>query len=204
MIELIAGFYLDPSRLKDQPVLDVGCREFEWSSAMHARGHRVVALDPAPDIKGTDVPPGVEFEGSALVSNASEPVQLVVLPNAGASYIHGPAHPNREGQYPHVTVPALTMQQLMSRYQVEHWDAVKLNCEGSEYAILENWPGPIATQLTVSFHEHTGANPNKANPEDTYQRTLNHLKQWYTVERHVKERRPTCPENYWDSLFLLR
>ena len=52
----------------------------------------------------------------------------------------------------------MSILEIGSKFGASHWDVVKLDCEGAEYDVLLDWPGPIAEQITVEFHEHTGAN----------------------------------------------
>ncbi len=52
-----------------------------------------------------------------------------------------------------LTVDCVDIVTLMDREGVTHWDLVKLDCEGSEFDILANWPGPIADQISVEFHD---------------------------------------------------
>lgn len=62
-----------------------------------------------------------------------------------------------------------------------------------------NWPGPIARQISVSFHEH-------AHPigEARIKQIVAHLSKWYDPIRHIKDARYCAGENYWDSVFVLR
>ena len=95
----------------------------------------------------------------------------------------------------------------MKAFDINFWDIVKLDCEGAEYEILLDWPGVISRQITVEFHEHTGAN---SGGEATYKKIIEHLSQWYDVIQHVKgpmyqNGRLMCKAiNYWDSLFVLK
>jgi len=86
--------------------------------------------------------------------------------------------------------------------RVAHWDVIKLDCEGSEYDVLLEWPGPVAEQITVEFHEHTGAN---ARGGSVYDDILGHLSRWYEVIQHELSVRYCLPTpNYYDSLFVLK
>jgi hypothetical protein len=89
--------------------------------------------------------------------------------------------------------------QLSARFQVKQWALVKLNCEGAEYDILKTWPGPIASQIVVSFHEHIGAHVGHNMDE-----IIAHLGQWYRTVQHVRDQRYCAGWNFWDSVFTLR
>jgi hypothetical protein len=81
-----------------------------------------------------------------------------------------------------------------------NWDLIKLNIEGSEYDVLDTWPGPIARQIVVSFHEHTPRARGRAECD----RLIAKISQWYDVQNVVWEKRYGCSENYWDLLFTLK
>ena len=52
-----------------------------------------------------------------------------------------------------IDVPCMTITGLMKVVGIGFWDVVKLDCEGAEFGILENWPGRIARQISVEFHD---------------------------------------------------
>jgi hypothetical protein len=83
---------------------------------------------------------------------------------------------------------------------------VKLDCEGEEFSILENWPGPIATQISVEFHDFTG--PRRALVDEGYyeNKLWPHLCQWYKVVKHdwVDLRGEPAYCGHWDSLLVLK
>lgn len=180
-------------------ILDVGCRGFGLAKHLASIGCEVWSLDPDPDIVDPAVP-GVTFLRQAMISIADErgEVQFVKTQDRSGSFVlegstwHGPEV---------MGVQAVTIEMLMKNYNIGQWDAVKLDCEGSEYSILANWPGPIAKQISFEMHEHTGA----ARGEATIQAIINHLKSWYEPIKHERTLMHGLPTlNYWDSLFVLR
>ena len=180
--------------------LDVGARGYVFAREMARLGLRVVAVDPEPP------PAGFAIEGVTVVEAG-----IVGVGHAGratfASWDNGEPDclvgyggpvPDRARLREVATVD---VRQLMGRFDVRQWDVVKMNCEGAEFDVLQTWPGPIAKQIAVSFHDHTGANPGG---EETYRALLGHLAKWYDVERHVWEDRYSAGFSFWDSLFVLR
>lgn len=92
----------------------------------------------------------------------------------------------------------------MREHEVDFWEVVKLDCEGAEYEILEEWPGPVARQITVEFHDRLGRNP-EAEPERYYARLMERIGHWYDVILHRQTRPPWGGlPTYWDSLFVLK
>jgi hypothetical protein len=91
----------------------------------------------------------------------------------------------------------------MKTHGVDVFEVVKMDCEGAEYDILLNWPGPIARQITVEFHDFLGLRPFP----DYHDALVRHLGQWYKIIKHEEFPHPLAqghPINYWDSLFVLR
>lgn len=172
-------------------VLDAGCRDFHFSRVLASLGARVVAVDADPEVSDPDID-GVRFE-RAVIDTDSGVRRFVVATEPQARHVV------RSAAEDGVDVRAVTIQSLMQTHDVPIWDAVKLDVEGSEYAILRAWPGPIAKQISIEFHEHC-----VPQPPDVYDAIFNHLDQWYRVVQHVKERRHCAAPNYWDTLFVLK
>lgn len=176
------------------PVLDVGCRSFAFSKEMARRGHTVTALDPDPTVEDPHVA-SIEFRRWALVGNPA-----LTAPESRRFRMDPDPQARRLSHDGEVEVSAVNLMFLAGYCWVGHWGLVKLDCEGAEYDILLNWPGPIADQITVEFHEHVAP---KA-PE-VYDAIIKHLGQWYDVVQHEKSLRHCLgTPNYWDSLFCLR
>jgi hypothetical protein len=182
-------------------VLDVGCRHFDFTKAMIAKGYHVISLE-ADD---TVIPwhhRYVCFVQGALVPSCDhrEEKTLIRFGNGTANHLSdivgGLPSDKQENR-----VMGYSIAGLCSRFDTI-WDVVKLDCEGSEYAVLLDWPGPVARQITVEFHEHTNANTE--GPE-VYDRIMKHLGQWYDVVQHdFSCRHGIRTPNYWDSLFILK
>jgi len=179
-------------------VLDAGARGFRFASWFADKNVNVLALDPDPDVKAPMIG-FVTFRPYALSKETSFQM-LARYKDAEANHLVCVKVPGSSVKE-NVKVHAWSIGDLMETLFVESFACVKLNIEGAEYEILENWPGPIAKQIAVSFHDHTGANPEG---EARYGRILNRLGQWYDVARHVKDSRYCAGENYWDSLFVLK
>ena len=172
-------------------VLDGGCMGWGFASDMASRGMRVLAVDPAPRLAVPNLL-GLEFANVALVGKERHRIGWVHQDEAECCYTSDDG--GRQ-------IPARTVPQLMAEYEIGHFDVVKLNVEGAEYEILKHWPGPIAKQITVSFHELVpGRNPE---PKHYFELMLTHISQWYDVAQHERTLKGS-ESNYWDSLFILR
>lgn len=173
-------------------VLDAGCRDFTFSRGMVARGCKVLALDADPTVEDQKID-GVTFLHSAIAAKH------------GLFYFH--MHENPEARSfvsapvddKSIVVTAHTIEELMQAHSVERFDAVKLDVEGAEYDILRNWPGPIARQISIEFHEHVAPRP-----QGIYDEIFKHLGQHYDVIQHEKTARHCTHPNWWDTLLTLR
>jgi hypothetical protein len=189
MIEQIGEHSVRTDLLSKCAILDAGCRGFEFSRWFAERDHMVYACDPAPDI---DVPAFVNhFDRVALLGQSEYHhfFHFKICEDKNASHVA------EDGD---IIVEARIIQNW-NFTKTNPCDVVKLDIEGSEYAVLADWPGPIAKQISVEFHEHC-----RPRGEETINRIIKHLEQWYRVEQHEKTDQHCAGKNYWDSLFILK
>ncbi len=102
-----------------------------------------------------------------------------------------------------LTVDCVNIGQLMEDLGIGHWDLIKFDCEGSEFGILENWPGPIADQISVEFHD---GHPERDGPhrriwEDKFSRIFPQLSAWYSLVQHIFFKQGEW-YGHWDSLLV--
>lgn len=185
MIEVIDNHSVRTDLLVKGPVLDAGARGFVFSKWFAEKGHPVMAYDPSPDIENPHIP-GITFKPYALVGSKVTSPKLVMTDDPGAWYVD----PVKQGR-----AVGFTTIETVKDIQ---WDVIKLNIEGSEYDVLDEWPGPISRQLVVSFHEHTP----RARQRSECDRLIHNMRQWYTAFNVVWDKRYCCSENYWDVLFI--
>jgi Methyltransferase FkbM domain len=201
-LQSLASHTVDIDLLPEEPVvLDVGCRWFDFTRGIlaHRPKARIIAMDASSDVeKDADLPDGVEFFRRALVGHDRNSTNFAegIAGDGGGNFVLDAAS---HGDYRIVRVPCITVSNLM--YVVcgtDYFDAVKLDCEGSEFGILENWPGPIATQISVEFHDWTG--PWKQHGCQEAIRALHYY--GYKTVQHEFSKQGTGI-GHWDSLFVL-
>lgn len=179
-------------------VLDVGCRFFDLTKCFSILGCKVLAIDPSHIVEDPQME-HVIFERCALVGDPSVTSAVFSDSHDAAHLVYG--HRSPTPHVPQYTVPCFSIEKLMAKYKIEHFDVVKLDCEGAEFDILKRWPGPIATQISVAFHDFV----NPAWCKAAYPELLAHIGQWYETVQHepyVRHGHPTpC---YWDSLFTVK
>lgn len=206
-------------------VLDVGCRGFEFSAHFASRGFKVLALDPDPAISDPGIR-GVEFLPFALVHDDKQTTGYVAWedlhwspPTNGSLACEfdprrSDPQPGRQTQLHDVR--CINLRELMRLREVECFELVKLGCEGSEYSILRQWPGPISKQISAEFHDWAGANPADSRPfapsdspslQSFYQDLFAYLEPWYEVVLHDTDAL-FDPEDDWrgymDSVLVLK
>jgi FkbM family methyltransferase len=199
-IERLAEHSVDVDLLPEAPVvLDAGCRGFDFSHAvLDVRPNaRIIAMDPAPESAGSD-DPRITFLNEPLVGlHQSSQMEFVALPNPAACFVRELDSTTLAGK----CVETRTLLWLFSWFQIQKFDLVKLDVEGSEFGILETWPGPIATQISVEFHDHVD---NRKYDEAYFNRLFLGSLADYEVVQHELSEVSNARRGHWDSLFRLR
>lgn len=165
-------------------VLDLGCRGFEFTDALHKLGCNLYPVD-------CDDLPGHSYykcaightEGFCEVIHTSDPLATYVKPST-----------DYNGTHMH------TIESFSKEVGVTHWDLIKMDIEGSELSILWNIRHPIAKQISVEFHAHC----RPVQTKEHLDQLIEHLSQWYTIYNAVWEKRHGCSENYWDVLLIAK
>lgn len=198
MLEL-SSHTIDETILPTSPtILDVGCRNFGFTNAIKSLRPQalVYAMDPDPIIQQPSTS-GVVYYQLALVHDTR-----VISGYASYSTGEGNFLTDLKAYYDAkmLTVPCTNISTFMKNVGIKHWDVIKLDCEGSEYGILENWPGPIATQITVEFHDY---NQRDKYNDAYYAGLFGKLSKWYEVRQH-----PLTPVNghygHWDTVLVMK
>jgi FkbM family methyltransferase len=201
-LQSLASHTIDIDLLPEEPiVLDVGCRWFDFTRGILALRPKasIIALDPSSDVQWEMSLPlwQVHLMHAALVGGDQMWTNFAegIAGDGGGNFA---LDAEKHGDYKIRRVSALNIQGLMSELRINHFDAVKLDCEGSEFGILENWPGPIATQISVEFHDWTG--PWQKHGCQEAIRALHYY--GYKTVQHEFSKQGTGI-GHWDSLFVL-
>lgn len=204
-LQALASHTVDMDLLPEEPVvLDVGCRWFDFVNAIQIRRKhaQAIAMDPARDV----VPPTMETRGAlppftflnaALVGGGHTFQKLAHFSTGEGDFLTTLDRYHDAEMY---EVPCLRIRDVMRECDVTHFDLVKLDCEGSEFGILENWPGPIATQISVEFHDWQ----NPAIRDGSYYDQLmrNQLRRYRLVQHDLSVQGTGL--GHWDSLLCLK
>lgn len=199
-LQALASHTVDLDLLPDCPrVLDVGCRDFGFTRAIVSVRPKaeIIAMDPDRKIVAPNLGGSMVFVCAGLVGDDRTKAQYCSFSTGEANHlVDDYVEPGAETY----SVPC---------YRLGGWldfDLVKLDCEGSEFGILENWPGPVAQQISVEFHD--GLYPDRCKPKtwaeyfaDLFDGPLRD----YRVVQHRRTAVGPAPTwGYWDSLLVLR
>lgn len=204
----IAGHSFDLDRLPERPaVLDVGCRGFDFTAGIRALRPEalIYAMDPDPAIVA---PAGLcHFLCWALVGNGRTWSHYATGSTGEGNFLTSHAvHPD----YTIIDVNCTNIEAVTKMLPAAHsrWDLVKLDCEGSEFSVLETWPGPIAAQISVEWHDWSGTHiPKPSGGWAAYYKSLfARLAQFgYDVVRHeLSDISGRGAWGHWDSTLVLR
>jgi FkbM family methyltransferase len=209
-ITKIADHSVDMDAVPEKPVvLDAGSRSYGFALGMLEKrpGGAVIALEPDPTMTYM-TPIGVKLVREALVGNNRQFSFLAITPSEEARFLlEGMVDKYRYGYGYHDNVPTAHVRctnivSLMQRVGVTHWDVVKMDIESSEFEVLENWPGPIATQISVEFHDWPHLDRYST---DYYNRLLTGPLKDYEFVKHDMYGIGGGPEiGHWDSLLKLK
>lgn len=149
----ISGHSFIEEHLPEAPeVLDVGSRNYDF-----ARGileicpkARVVCIEPdfvVPSPKDSRI----ERVRRALVGDARVRDEYRSFSTGEGNHLAGDTRLTKYPDWQTYQVDCLRLEDLPQT----HWDLVKLDCEGSEFGVLENWPASVtADQISVEFHDY--------------------------------------------------
>lgn len=132
-------------------VLDIGANRGEFAADVRARfGCTVHALEPVPSFHAElNKIPGVTLHPECLASESGT-VELHLRSNGDATLYES------SGDGVRMSVPSITLDQLVEKVAVDEIDILKLDLEGAELDVLETTlEGTLrrARQITVEFHD---------------------------------------------------
>lgn len=158
--KLVCEHTIDVDLLPKKPlVLDVGCRMFNFCEEILALRPEaaIVAMDPGPDIEPpTDT--RILFVNFALIETEQE---FAYLKMAGCESVYSLTPVPGWAK-----VPVRSPSCIFARWP--YFDLIKFDCEGAEFEILENWPGPVAGQINIEFHDNRKSVDGKGLPQSYF------------------------------------
>ena len=167
-------------------VVDVGCYGYDFSTAaLQAGASRVLAFDledlsPPPDDR-------IVFQNLA-VTGMGGPRRFIKEAKRNAWRLSPIGIPE---------IQSVSLQQLMLDNGLSEIELLKLDCEGSEFEILENLPAGVR-QISVEFHLHVWPQHSQR-----VKHLMERLSRTYDVVQHQMTRRHALDKlNYWDTLLV--
>lgn len=188
MIQIISEHKVETSLINGGVAIDVGCRNWGFSQAMHDMGCQVYAFD----IEDMTPPEGITFFKQAVHTF-----------NGTVSF-----DPNRDKQATHIrfdgnkgmlNVECISINTIYRSLEGRTVDVLKLDCEGAEYFILSD-PDfkPVPKQISIEFHQH--AQPQIH--EQLFQKCMDNLLKHYVAVDHERTAQHGAGFNWWSSLFI--
>lgn len=159
-------------------ILDLGCRGFEFANHFKDK-HNVYSVD-------IDTLDGEYFQ--LAISDKDGWCGIEQTKDPQATHI-------KEGN----EIKMMTLKSFSDFVNVNHWDLIKMDIEGEEMKVLRSSRHPIANQISVEFHAHTGKQTRKEIDD-----LLDWLKRFYWIENRDWEERHCCSANYWDILLIAK
>lgn len=186
-------------------VLDIGCYGFGFSKEIKNYVKNVICVDPNPQIK--DIP-DVIFENKAIVvSGGNKQIKYNIFNDKSGNSLLTSNHDWCIFEKS-IYVDTITIDDIMTKYNISQFELIKIDIEGYEYELLNNIDWNISKQYSVEFHDFRGLNPYYPNDEEYYRLLLEKLSKYCSYINHKKTHHPGFPHgrgfNYWDSLFVLK
>lgn len=153
--------------------LDLGCNDFIMSRHLINLGLKVIGVDP---IKNIQIPQDLlENKNFIFLENACVGLKkyntktYYEYSHFGANSIYNNPEMlhslnNGHADNPLKTsydVALITIEDIMSTYNISQFEYIKIDVEGAEYEILENFPKNCAKQFSVEFHDFLNLTPIK-------------------------------------------
>lgn len=183
MITVIAEHSVDLSLLPEKSkVMDIGCRGFLFTNELKRLGHDVYPID------------------IDLFYNSPPYYILAISNKEGTCGVKHSPDPQATCMTAGFDIPMHTIKSFSQMVDVDFWDIIKIDIEGSEYEVIMSLTEPPAKQLSIEFHLHTGVYKEQAikEMEDKL------LSLGYFPAKHDKTSAHGCGMNYWDSLWILK
>lgn len=207
-LKCIHGHTVDLSLLTQGGyVLDLGCRDFIFTQEMLNIGMKVISIDPYKDIQIEQKllnNKNFIFKNMACVGlKTNEYLKYYEYNDWGANSLFDICAENK--QYKEIKkydVKTTTIGEIMKELNIEIFELIKIDVEGSEYEILKNLPKNCSKQLSVEFHDWLRLNPYKDEPEKFYEEIEKSVLKDYLV---LEKKRVPMHEGftYSDVLYVL-
>lgn len=168
---------------KGSKVLDIGCYGMQFHDELYKMGNQVIGVDPQKfDRTDYHLCAITNYNGTTDLFFHETDRQATMIQNRGTA------------------VSCYTLLRFSQLMKVDFWDLIKMDCEGSEWYIIMNMDRPMAKQLSIEFHLHTGIMTD----DDVKKMEDKLLSLGYFPVKHDKTNEHGAGYNYWDSLWILK
>jgi len=165
--------------------------------------NNIICVDPNPTIN--HIPDGVFYEKAALVWDDKKEVEYFIYNDINGYSLLNPSKDWCQLQ-DKIVIKSINFKDIMEKYNIEKFELIKFDIEGSEYEILQNMDWSISKQFSVEFHDFRFMNPHYPNNNKYYENLFDKIGDKFNVIKHDLTDHPGFPVgqglNYWDSLFV--
>lgn len=169
---------------KPANILDLGCRDFEFTNYFDKRGDFVGPVDIDPKLEG-DRPylnmAITDYIGVCGIKRSSDAQATKMSRTIGEE-----------------TIQCTTLEKLMENMNIPYFDLIKIDVEGAEYEIIRSLTKAPAKQISCEFHLHTGA----YSQGDVALMVAKLHSLGYKTVTHELTSQHGAGMNYWDSLWI--
>lgn len=193
---------------KNPIAIDVGCRGFSIARQLLPLGVRVLSLDIDTSIEVPIMYPAPELEVQFLAMLGENDDAVRRGSTVGIKRCGDPAATCVTGvhDFSDERVRPVSLRTFLVASALPRIDLLKLDCEGSEYGIMEDIARadkPLARQVTVEYHDHCGKMP-PGGPM-WFDQIAQLLSRNYQIVKHQRETPPWGGQpSYVDCLYVAR
>jgi FkbM family methyltransferase len=163
LIQVNEHTFMSQAVSRGSVIIDLGANHGGFCRSMIARfGCRCIAVEANPSLCASIPPDPLLTVVNAAIAAESGMLPFHICGNDEASSLR---RREREGIVETVLVPAMTLGELLDRYNLSTVDLLKVDIEGAEIEVLESFPDELVRripQITVEFHDFCDLIPRAA------------------------------------------
>lgn len=165
----------------DGNILDIGCRGFLFTNYFRHNGFKVIAVDID------------ELEEETYL-------RCAIAGRTGMVGIKRTNDPQATSITKGDDIDSFNLHDFTEASGIHQWDLIKMDIEGAEYEVIMSLYKPVAKQLSIEFHLHTGVYGVEQMAE-MYDKLLS---LGYEAVKHEMTSEHGAGLNFWNSLFILK
>lgn len=170
---------------KPANILDLGCRDFQFTTYFDKRGDFVIPVDIDPKLEGDRQYLNMaitDYTGLCGIKRTSDAQATKMSRVIGEE-----------------TVQCTTLEKLMENVNIPYFDLIKSDIESAEYEVIMSLTRPPSKQISIEFHLHTGG---YSKSEVSIMVAKLHSLGYKTITHELTQAHG-MGWNFWSSLFMI-